>query len=119
LTVDQTSGVESNARSKYGLSSPGREGKQAIRVSRVYGDPIEVWTSDGRPARFVWRGRLYTVLRVLDHWVITRDWLREADDEPAHRVFWRVEAMPDGTAGVYELRHDAATGTWMLSRAWE
>jgi hypothetical protein len=87
-------------------------------VSRVYGEPVEVWTSGGRPARFVWHGRLYTVLRVLEHWVATRDWLREAD-ETTEREFWRVEAVPDSHIGVYELRHDAATDTWMLSRAWD
>jgi hypothetical protein len=87
-------------------------------VSRVYGDPVEVWTSDdGRPTRFVWRGRLHTVLQVLEHWVTTRDWLRESDEE-TRREFWRVEATPDDTTAVYELRHDAATDTWMLSRAW-
>lgn len=89
-------------------------------MSRVYGDPVEVWTSDdGRPTRFVWRGRLHTVLQVLEHWVTTRGWLRESEsDGETRREFWRVEAMPDAAAGVYELRHDAATGTWMLSRAW-
>lgn len=90
-------------------------------VSRVYGDPVEVWLADGRLSRFVWRGRLYTVLRVLDRWVTTRDWWHERHPEApegGEREFWRVEATPDRTAGVYELRHDQATGTWMLSRAW-
>lgn len=91
-------------------------------VSRVYGDPVEVWMVDGRPARFVWQGRLYTVLRVLEHWVTTRDWWRARHpdaDEPAARDFWQVEATSDERAGVYELRHDGATGEWMLCRAWE
>lgn len=90
-------------------------------MSRAYGDPIAVWVTDGRPSRFVWRGRLYTVLRVLDHWVTTRDWYRDRhpeDAEPGRRVFWRVEATPDREIGVYELRHDEEAGTWMLSRAW-
>ncbi|MCO6010282.1 DUF6504 family protein [Actinoallomurus purpureus] len=90
-------------------------------MSRVYGDPVEVWLTDGRPSRFVWRGRLYTVLRVLDRWVTTRDWWHERHPEApegSEREFWRVEATPDRAVGVYELRHDQATGTWMLSRAW-
>lgn len=90
-------------------------------MSRVYGDPIEVWVTGGRPSRFVWRGRLYTVLRVLEHWVTTRDWYRDRNpDAPdaGERAFWRVEATPDREIGVYELRHDEETGTWMLSRAW-
>ena len=91
-------------------------------MSRVYGDPIDVWTIEGRPVRFVWRGRLYTVRRVLEHWVTTRDWWREQHPEAetaSEREFWRVEAAPDDEIGVYELRFDAATGTWMLSRAWD
>jgi hypothetical protein len=91
-------------------------------VSRVYGDPVDVWVVDGRPWRFVWDGRLYTVRRVLEHWVTTRDWWRDRHpdaEEATEREFWRVEASPDTETGVYELRHDAATGGWMLSRAWD
>lgn len=92
-------------------------------MSRVYGDPVEVWTAEGRPTRFVWRGRLYTVRRVLDHWVTTRDWWKAQypDDSEAggEREFWRVEATPDRLVGVYELRLDTATGTWLLSRVWD
>lgn len=90
-------------------------------MSRAYGEPVEVWLTDGRPARFVWRGRLYTVRRVLEHWVATRDWWRERHPEAGAaggREFWRVEATPEREIGVYELRHDVETGTWMLSRAW-
>ena len=32
----------------------------------IRGEPVEVWLRDGRPARFVWRGRMYTVMFVLD-----------------------------------------------------
>lgn len=84
-------------------------------MSRAYGDPVEVWTADGRPARFAWQGRLFTVLRLLEHWVTTREW----SGEPAEREFWRVEAMSDAEISVYELRHDLATDTWMLARAWD
>lgn len=92
-------------------------------VSRAYGDPVEVWVVDGRPSRFVWHDRLYTVHRVLDTWVTTRDWWRDrnpgAEEEPAAREFWQVEAAADKEIGVYELRHDEAADTWMLSRAWD
>jgi hypothetical protein len=92
-------------------------------VSRVYGDPVEVWTTHGQPARFVWRGRLYTVRRVLDHWVTTRDWWKEQHpEEPGaggEREFWRVEATPDKVIGVYELRLDTMSGAWLLSRVWD
>ena len=54
-----------------------RMGRQGLLLSRAYGDPVEVWVVDGRPSRFVWRGRLYTVRQVLEHWVATRDWCAE------------------------------------------
>jgi Family of unknown function (DUF6504) len=91
-------------------------------MTRVFGDPVEVWVTDGRPVRFVWRGRLYSVRRVLEHWVTTRDWWREQRPETeitGEREFWRVEATPEREIGVYELRHDTAAGTWLLSRVWD
>lgn len=91
-------------------------------MTRVFGDPVEVWVTDGRPVRFVWRGRLYTVRKVLEHWVATRDWWREQhpeSEEAVEREFWRVEASPGTEVGVYELRFDSATDSWMLSRVWD
>ena len=93
-------------------------------MSRTYAEPVDVGVSDGRPARFVWRGRLYTVLGVLDHWVISREWWKQQNpdlDTPAEREFWRVEAAPgvSARAGTYELRHDLATGQWILARVWD
>jgi hypothetical protein len=109
-------------------------------VSRTYAEPVDVGVSDGRPTRFVWRGRLYTVLGVLDHWVISREWWKQQNpdlDTPAEREFWRIEASPgrsaegprgrsaeaapafSARAGTYELRHDLATGQWILARVWD
>jgi hypothetical protein len=99
-------------------------------VSRVYGEPVEVWVRDDRPVRFVWRGSLFTVSRVLEHWLTTREWWRQQEgvdpDEggappPGEREFWRVEAGAGlgSASGVYELRHDLGKGTWLLSRVWD
>jgi len=93
-------------------------------VSRTYAEPVDVGVSDGRPTRFVWRGRLYTVLGVLDHWVISREWWKQQNpdlDTPAEREFWRIEASAGrgARAATYELRHDLATGQWMLARVWD
>src|SRR5215469_13427801 len=111
-------------------------------MSRVYGEPVEVQTrEDGhRPAQFVWRGRRYAVVSVAEHWVVNREWWREADPGPAQPEleFWRVEASADQggqggqgggqggpggqgsgqgrSAGIYELRKDVAAGTWTLRR---
>jgi hypothetical protein len=88
-------------------------------MSRLYGEPVNVQArDDGRPARFVWRGRLYTVGAILEHWVINREWWQDPEAEPGQPEleFWRVEASPGQgmTAGVYELRRDAATDAWTL-----
>jgi len=88
-------------------------------MSMVYGEPVNVQArDDGRPARFVWRGRLYTVRAILEHWVINREWWQDPEAEPGRPEleFWRVEAaLGQGmTTGVYELRRDAATDAWTL-----
>ncbi|MBV9096157.1 MAG: nucleotidyltransferase [Streptosporangiaceae bacterium] len=88
-------------------------------MNLVYGEPVHVHArADGRPLRFVWRCRLYTVREILEHWVITPEWWRDPQADPRRPdlEFWRVEAAParDPTAAVYELRRDPATGTWIL-----
>jgi Family of unknown function (DUF6504) len=100
-------------------------------MSRVYGEPVNVQArDDGRPVRFVWRGRLYTVHAILEHWVINREWWQDpavsgAEGAEGPKVpepgqpeleFWRVEASPGQgmTAEVYELRREAATDAWTL-----
>jgi len=94
-------------------------------MSGTYGEPVQVRARpDGRPVRFVWRSRLYTVRAIWEHWVINREWWREpagsgdAGTEPGQPelMFWRVEAAPGqgATPGVYELRQDVATGAWTI-----
>ena len=87
------------------------------------GEPVEVWLRDGKPARFVWRGRLYTVLVVLDRWMTSREWWIVLHPDPGARragvLAGRGLAGKNLPAAVYELRHDAATGRWLLSRSWD
>jgi hypothetical protein len=82
-------------------------------VVRRYEEPIEVRAtteqtvpggatgSGAVPDAFVWRGRLYVVRQVLDHWKERRPWWRDALDErrvPAAVV--TVGSGPDtGTSG--------------------
>jgi hypothetical protein len=99
-----------------------RRDEEDRRMNRAYGEPVDVQArDDGRPTRFVWRGRLYTVRAIVEHWVINREWWQQPEDEPRQPelVFWRVEAAPgQGMAtGVYELRREMATNTWTLRRA--
>jgi hypothetical protein len=84
----------------------------------IRGEPVEVWLRHGRPARFVWRGRLYVVLFVLDRrggQALPPD---AGGDAPASPEFWLVEATAQQatTAATFELCHDGATGRWTLSR---
>jgi len=88
-------------------------------MNSVYGEPANVQArDDGRPVRFVWRGRLYTVRAILEHWVINREWWHDpaAEPEQPELEFWRVQAAPGPgmTAGVYELRREIATDAWTL-----
>jgi len=72
-----------------------------------HGEPVEVWLRQGKPARFGWRGRMYTVLFALD--------MRPASEQEC----WQVEATPVRTVppATYELCRDTDTGRWSLSRA--
>jgi hypothetical protein len=90
-------------------------------MGRVYREPIEVQArEDGRPTRFVRRGRFYTVRSILGHWAVNREWWRETDPDPGQPEFefWRVEASAGQgfPAGTYELRRDVAADTWTLRR---
>ncbi|PSL00841.1 hypothetical protein CLV63_101319 [Murinocardiopsis flavida] len=81
----------------------------------MYGAPVTVRAHEGRPERFVWEGRAYTVHRIFDQWASVR-----SDHAPVRggtvpkRWFWRVEAGAEGDRGVYELTHDLPSGQWTL-----
>ena len=53
-------------------------GEQALPGGASAGSPAE---DPGAPAAFLWRGRLYVVRQVLDHWKERRPWWRDALDE--------------------------------------
>ena len=56
-------------------------------MSEAYGEPVNVRARpDGRPTRFVWRGRLYAVRVILEHWVINREWWQDPDAERGQPV---------------------------------
>jgi Family of unknown function (DUF6504) len=85
----------------------------------MYGESVNVQArDDGRPVRFVWRGRLYTVRAILEHWVVNREWWQDPEAEPGRPEleFWRIEAAPgQGMATeVYELRRDTGADSWTL-----
>lgn len=75
------------------------------------------------PAAFLWRGRVYRVTAVVDHWQERSPWWQAtADGVPlevagAPRQVWRVSARPGraGSDGVYDLGLDPCTD-WSLLR---
>jgi hypothetical protein len=79
-------------------------------------EPVEVWLRDGRPARFVWRGRMHTILFVRDMRTSHED---SAAGNGVSQEIWLVEATPQRSvpASVYELCHDLQTDRWTLSRS--
>jgi hypothetical protein len=113
----------------------------------IRGEPVEVWLRNDRPARFVWRGRLHTVIFVLDRHVTAAATPGDVDpasggtassgtapSDPASGApatnrpalsstggteCWRVEATPARSVppATYELCRDLASGRWLLSRA--
>jgi hypothetical protein len=98
----------------------------------IRGEPVEVWLRDGRPARFVWRGRMYTVMFVLQRPQVptpevgTESVPTEAAPTRADAIdrvaggleCWRVEATPERTVPptTYELCYDLTADRWSLSR---
>jgi Family of unknown function (DUF6504) len=86
-------------------------------MSAMRPEPVEVQGNDGRPSRFVWRGRLYTVLAVIQR----PDEASAADEhDHDHRDWrcWRVTASPGRNvpAAAFRLCHDPAADRWVLSR---
>ncbi|HXW47788.1 MAG TPA: DUF6504 family protein [Streptosporangiaceae bacterium] len=88
----------------------------------IRGEPVDVWLRHGRPARFVWRGRLYVVLFVLDRRLslppAPAPPPENGGDQPPGHEHWLVEATAQQATApaTYELAHDLATDRWTLSR---
>lgn len=84
---------------------------------------------ESAPSAFLWRGRLYVVREVLDHWHERRAWWRDALDpttaEPVvpgpdrlEREVWRVVASAGRHrgSGVYDLAGGRPGHPWHLVR---
>jgi hypothetical protein len=114
-------------------------------VSGVRSEPVEVWLINGRPARFVWRERLYTVLSIIERPPAGpapesgSESESESESESgaararhpagghpgeqrhANRTGWRcwlVTASPGRNVprNTYRLCHDLAADRWLLTR---
>ena len=95
-------------------------------VSEVRSEPVDVWLIDGRPARFVWRDRLYAVLSILERPSAEpaarvqggHDEERDQEGAPIAWRCWKVTASVGRNvpANIYKLCEDAATNRWLLTR---
>jgi hypothetical protein len=73
---------------------------------RVYNESCEATEhEDGSPRTFVWRGREYTAVELVEDWVSMRPWWVEQLPEPMdHEVrHYRVRASSSKGQGVVEL----------------
>ena len=92
-------------------------------VTKRYDDPIEVELAERgtQPIAFTWRGKRYSVHRLLKHWRQTAEsW------DPERRSdldCYRVEAQGGAQRGTYDLRLDRLAGRrqpqWRLARVWD
>jgi hypothetical protein len=86
----------------------------------IRGEPVEVWQRHGKPGRFAWRGRIYTVLFVRDKRSVPGAAQPGTDGgQPSGRECWLVEATPERLVpgSVFELCYDRAADRWTLSRS--
>ena len=92
---------------------------------RLVEETIEVRVGETSPEQFLWRGRLYRVTEVVDHWQERHAWWREGGrplaQVPLARDVWRVEASRGRSSapGVYDLGVDGdpeGTSGWLLLR---
>ena len=68
-------------------------------MSRLIGEPVKVHQKDGSIiTAFIWRKRLYRVLKIIDWWREPSQWW----DLQEVRLFLRVNARNSST-GTYEL----------------
>ena len=103
-------------------------------MSGVRSEPAEVWLIDDRPARFVWRERLYTVLSIVERpaalptaaqpsGATAEDAAGKgsegtpAPEPPAWRC-WRVTAAAGRNVPprAFRLCLDPAADRWLLTR---
>lgn len=98
------------------------------------GDPQRTgaWWQRGEqsvPEQFLWRGRLYRVTEVVDHWQERHPWWRATGERslaqvPLAREVWRVAASRGRASapGIFDLGVDAVgdgapgSAAWLLLR---
>jgi hypothetical protein len=75
-------------------------------------EPVAVVWDDRRrqPAAFIWRGRRFTVTRLVELWIIETGWWN--DETRVSRSYCRVEAA----GRLFDLYYDRLGKSWSLER---
>lgn len=112
-----------------GYGADGPLATQWSGAGRAPGSGLEGLPADG-PQQFLWRGRLWQVRAILEHWTEAGAWwLLRPEDRPGaselvtEREIWRVTAArgrevatPDDPGfGVFDLTFDGAERVWRLA----
>lgn len=69
----------------------------------VAGVAVQMTASGGVPQRFVWRGQVYRLAWIANHWRVWRD-------------YWKLVTRTDLLVVVY---HDLPDGEWYLQRLYD
>ena len=87
----------------------------------IRGEPVEVWLRNGRPARFVWRGRMHTVMFVLDRQITLAATPADADpaaSDPADADPPAIDPPAIDPAAIDPAASDPAAGRTEGSECW-
>lgn len=82
-------------------------------MAKRYNETISVYKPESQPPFFVWRGKRYDVMRILNYWVEAGEWWTPQQKD--WEIF-KVIAKPqrETSPGVYQLRYDKIGQSWRL-----
>ena len=86
-------------------------------MSRLWpeGEPITMQTdTQGRPVRFVWRGRTHRLARVQQRWEVDVDWWRT--DGRVQRAYLAITTVDGLFCVIYQ---DLVTQVWRLAKMYD
>ena len=80
---------------------------------RLYNEPIQT-QGNPLPTSFHWRGRLFRIDSVVDHWVLKGRWWGQEEQ----RTYYLVYAETPDTTGYFEVCSSTCSG-WLLVRVYD
>ncbi len=86
-------------------------------LAKRYNEAVEVYRPANGSPFFMWRGRKYSVLQIINRWELQSGWWRghQAKDQQFFKVTAR--RAREETVGIYELCYDQIAKQWRLMRA--